>query len=78
MQLPHRIVAFLQTVEGALGYLKQRRQLVEGNTALAIDPVGAGQFLARTSGPDDTDARLFVGAKPLLPRARSCFRPAAR
>lgn len=67
-QLPHRIVALLQAEKLAPRYLKQRRQPIECNAALAVDPIGAGQFLARIAGPYQTDPEIFTLAQPFAPR----------
>ena len=57
-QLPHRIVALLQTEKFAPRHLKQRRQPIECDAALAVNPIGTGQFLARIAGPYQTDPEV--------------------
>jgi len=69
-QLPHCIVALLQTIEVTRGELKNRCELIERHASLAVDAIGAGQFLAWVSGPHQANAGLFMLAQTFVPRTR--------
>ena len=70
VQLLERIAAFLQAIEFTVAHLQDRRQLVELETALAVDPVGARQAFSRIARPYQPDSWSFLVAEAVAPGAR--------
>ena len=61
-QLPDRVIALLQAEKFASCDLKKRRQPIECDASLTVDPIGAGQFLPRIAGPHQTNSGLVRSA----------------
>jgi hypothetical protein len=72
-QLRLRIIAFLQAVEIAVAHLQDRRQPVELETALTVDPIGTRHTFSRIARPCQTDSRSFMVAEAIAPSADLMF-----
>jgi hypothetical protein len=59
-QLRDGVLAFLQTVKFAVLDLNERGDLIEGDAALPIAPIGATHLLPRVPSPHQADPKLLM------------------